>query len=99
MNEFLGLEAKIVKNEFLRIIDNWAALESRVFAAKAEPEGDALALPLSSIEDGILRLQPMTKTGAPGTAPVCCRSSREGRDDGLLYGALRHALYTLSRST
>lgn len=85
-------------NAFFEILDNWARLESRVFTAKADPEADALALQLYSIEDGILRLRPVTKDGALAQLRFIAGQTERANGDGLLSGALRHVLHTLSES-
>ncbi|RTL86953.1 MAG: hypothetical protein EKK29_08375 [Hyphomicrobiales bacterium] len=83
---------------FFQVLDNWSRLESRVFAAKADSEADALALQLSSIEDGILRLRPVTKDGALAQLRFIAGQTERADGDGLLSGALRHVLQTLSES-
>ncbi len=64
--------------EIFAMLNRWAATESRRYAAKDDDETDALTLQLSSIEDGMLRLRPVTKIGGR-VQLVCCRSSRKVR--------------------
>ncbi len=84
--------------EIFARLNRWAATESRHYAAKDDGETDALSLQLSSIEDGILRLRPVTKIGALIQLQFVAGHLERCGDDRLLSGALRHVLYTLSRA-
>ncbi len=84
--------------EFFAMLNKWAATESRHYAAKDGEETDALTLELASIEDGILRLRPVTKDGALAQLRFVAGQTERANGDGLLSGALRHVLHTLSRT-
>jgi hypothetical protein len=82
--------------EFFKVLEDWATVESKVFSAKADSEADALAVELSLIEDATLCLRPVTKQGALAQLQFVAGYLERSGDDGLLSGAVRHVVCTLT---
>ncbi len=90
-------EVAMGDDNFFALLNKWASLETRHYAADTEEQADALALELSEAEDEVLRSLPVTKDGALAHLRFCathleCRGAEE-----MLAGALRNAIDVLSR--